>query len=214
MSTTTSGGSGHQGHAVKPVSNSVSGVLGVVSFLTAPSMGGGVSSATSGRRVCTDDSCAVDSMRQRSSSTDRPSTAGSQRVATVSTLLAPPPVPAPFRLPRARVTWTPDLRRRFDKALELVGGIRVATPTAVLDAMTASAEAQGVVLPLSRQSVASFLQRQRKRCRDAPVEWAPACGVVGSAVGLAGNGTVDMAPAPSLAGCGTPLFVSPASPWS
>jgi len=216
MSTTTSGGSAHKNHEQKPASNPVSGVLGVSSFLTAPGVGGGCSSVTSSRRVYTDDSCAVDSMRQHSSSTDRRSSAGSRPVATVSIPSSQPPAPASFRLPRARVTWTPDLRRRFDKAVELVGGIRVATPTTVLEAMTASADAEGVMLPLTRGSVASYLQRQRKRCRDAAAADAAAAlahGAAGSVGGFVGQRMVDVTAARPLQGCSSPRG-PPTAPWS
>ena len=216
MSTTTFGGSAHKNHELKPTSNPASGVLGVASFLTAPGMGGGCSSVTSSRRVYSDDSCAVDSMRQHSSSADRHSSAGSRPVATVSTPLSQPPAPASFRLPRARVTWTPDLRRRFDKAVERVGGIRVATPTTVLEAMTASADAEGVMLPLTRGSVASYLQRQRKRCRDAAAADAAAAlahGAAGSVGGFVGQRMVDVTAARPLQGCSSPLRPGTA-PWA
>eukprot|EP00168_Porphyra_purpurea_P011570 TRINITY_DN293_c0_g1_i2.p3 TRINITY_DN293_c0_g1~~TRINITY_DN293_c0_g1_i2.p3 ORF type:complete len:225 (-),score=48.22 TRINITY_DN293_c0_g1_i2:137-811(-) len=96
MSTTTSGGSAHKNHEHKPASNPASGVLGVASFLTAPGTGGGCSNGTSSRRVYTDDSCAVDSMRQHSSSAHRRSSVGSRPMATVSSPVAPPSAPAPF----------------------------------------------------------------------------------------------------------------------
>lgn len=178
LSTTTSGGSGVNDHKVGG-SNPASGAFGVLSFLTTPGAVGGSGSGGSGRRAFTDDSCAVDSMRQRSSSDTCFSAGGVAQPAVADVAYTPPvaaqsPPPAVYPLSRQRVTWTADLRRRFEKALDGAGGIRVATPTAVLDGMTAAADADGVVLPLSRQSVASFLQRQRKRRRDAAAAAAAA----------------------------------------
>ncbi|GAB0497482.1 hypothetical protein MMPV_008815 [Pyropia vietnamensis] len=226
LSTTTSGGSAHNGVDQKVGgSNPASGMLGVVSYLTAPGAVGGYGSGGSSRRAITDDSCAVDSMRQRSSSDTCLSAGGVAMPPAVADAAYTPPVaaqsppPAAYPLSRQRVSWTFDLRRRFEKALETTGGIDSATPTAVLDAMTAAADADGVVLPLSRQNVASFLQRQRKRRRDvaaaaaasAEGEGARACG------GHAPDGGVlaaaDAMPSVSAAGlsrgCGTPYQTFP-----
>lgn len=199
LSTTTSGGSALNGvdHKVDG-SNPASGALGVVSYLTAPGAVGGSGYGGSSRRAFTDDSCAVDSMRQRSSSDTCLSAGGEPPPAAVADVAYTPPVAAQsppsvvFPLSRQRVTWTADLRRRFEKALDSAGGIRVATPTAVLDAMTAAADADGVVLPLTRQSVASFLQRQRKRRRDAAAAAAAAASAAtgGGARALVGHAPV------------------------
>lgn len=182
LSTTTSGGSALNGVDQNVGgSHPASGMFGApVSFLTASGAAGGSGYGGSSRRAFTDDSCAVDSMRQRSSSDTCFSAGGVAMPAAVADVFHTPPtaaqspLPAVFPVSRQRVTWTADLRRRFEKALDLAGGIRVATPTAVLDAMTAAADADGVVLPLTRQSVASFLQRQRKRRRDAAAAAAAA----------------------------------------
>lgn len=182
LSTTTSGGSALNGVDQNVGgSHPASGMFGApVSFLTASGAAGGSGYGGSSRRAFTDDSCAVDSMRQRSSSDTCFSAGGVAMPAAVADVFHTPPtaaqspLPAVFPVSRQRVTWTADLRRRFEKALDLAGGIRVATPTAVLDAMTAAADADGVVLPLTRQSVASFLQRQRKRRRDAATAAAAA----------------------------------------
>lgn len=206
VSTTTSGGSGVNDHKVGG-GNHASGAFGVLSFLTTPGAVGGSGSGGSGRRAFTDDSCAVDSMRQRSSSDTCFSAGGVAQPAVADVAYTPPvaaqsPPPAVYPLSRQRVTWTADLRRRFEKALEGAGGIRVATPIAVLDGMTAAADADGVVLPLSRQSVASFLQRQRKRRRDAAAASAAAgARAFGGLPPVGGGLTVaDTTPAVAAAG--------------
>lgn len=226
LSTTTSGGSALNGVDQNAGDgNPASGMFGVVSFLTAPGAAGASGCGGSSRRAFSDDSCAVDSMRQRASSDTCLSAGGVALPATEANVAYTPPVaaqsppPAVFTVSRQRVTWTADLRRRFEKALELTGGIRVATPTAVLDAMTAAADADGVVLPLTRQSVASFLQRQRKRRRDAAAS-AAAAGVAGDARAFGGRALVggvltaaDAAPAVAVAGwshgCAAPYQMLP-----
>lgn len=227
LSTTTSGGSAHNGVDQKVGgSNPASGMLGVVSYLTAPGAVGGYGSGCSSRRAITDDSCAVDSMRQRSSSNTCLSAGGvAMPPAVADVACAPPaaaqsPPPAVLPLSRQRVTWTADLRNRFQKALEVTGGIHAATPNSVLDAMTAAADADGVVLPLTRQSVASFLQRQRKRRRDAAAAAATASAAGGGARAYGGHAPVggvltaaDAIPAVSAAGlsrgCAAPYQMFP-----